>query len=223
MVDGCTPAPIPQTAAATTSEEPTTSSEIRAGPTSEKNAQVSSTSTSYAPSPFRHYLNPCQYQSSVLHCVKHVSASLLSMMSSSWNSERSIDSCYKSTQRRPHRSNQLRRLSTTAPDRHTGLFGGRYVTSTPAPPPRHVVTSMSPLPPYSGSRTVEARLPDQFTSTRMIKETSKKPTWTNPFDSKWLEKLAQDSLKNVTERKGRFRRRRRVWKKLRLVNNTTIL
>ncbi|KAL5261127.1 hypothetical protein ACHWQZ_G006985 [Mnemiopsis leidyi] len=214
------PAPIPQTAAATTSEEPTTSSEIRAGPTSsEKNAQVSTTSTSTCTQSVQTSPQPLSVSEQRLALRKHViSKSTIRDVIQLEQREKYRQLLQKYTTTPTPLQSALGQLSTTSPLTDTpGKVGGRYVTSTPAPPPRHVVTSMSPPSSDSGTGSGSEASGPVYLNKRMIKETSKKPTWTNPFDSKWLENWHKILTENVTETERKIQETKKSLEETKLI------
>lgn len=192
-------APIPQTAAATTSEEPT-SSDSRAAPESENTAApprtVSTSTQSVQTTP-----QPLSVSEQRLALRKHViSKSTIRDVIQLEQREKYRQLLHKYTTNSSLHST-LGHANMTSPLTDTpGKVGGRYLTSTPAPPPpRHVITSMSPPSSDSGTGSGSEASGPVYQNKRMIKETSKKSSWTNPFDNQWLQNWHKILTENVSE------------------------
>jgi len=205
-------APIPQTAAATTSEEPT-SSGCRAEPPSEKCVPVTSASTSTCTQSVQTTPQPLSVSEQRLALRKHVI------------SKSTIRDVIQLEQREKYR--QLLRKYTTSTSLNSTLghdtvtnplvVGGRYVTSTPAPPPRHI-TSMSPPSSDSGTGSGSEASGPIYQNKRMIKENSKKSTWTNPFDNKWLENWHKILSENVSETERKIQETKKSLEETKLIS-----
>jgi len=191
-------APIPQTAAATTSEEPT-SSDSRAAPESEKSAPVNTVSTSTCTQSVQTTPQTLSVSEQRLALRKHViSKSTIRDVIQLEQREKYRQLLHKYSTSTPLHST-LGQINETSPLTDTPRrVGGRYVTSTPAPPPRHVITSMSPPSSDSGTGSGSEASGPVYQNKRMIKDNIKS-SWTNPFDNKWLENWHKILTENVSE------------------------